>query len=69
MCESELSGGEYVSYKVKHTAEDIQKAWMEIFPDLQNSGYRMDNKPVFERYIGDMIDNDYCDICIPVKLV
>lgn len=67
MCESELSGGEYVSYKVKHTAEDIQKAWMEIFLDLQNSGYRMDNKPVFERYIGDMIDNDYCDICIPVK--
>lgn len=67
MYESELSGGKYVSYKVKHTAEDIQKAWTEILPTLQNSVYQLDNKPVFERYLGDMIDNDYCEICIPVK--
>jgi DNA gyrase inhibitor len=67
ICERELSGGKYVVCKVKHTAVDIQKAWAEIFPILQNSGYPIDNKPIFERYTGDMIYNDYCEICVPVK--
>ncbi|MGF9966077.1 AraC family transcriptional regulator [Bacillus rhizoplanae] len=67
ICESELTGGKYVICKVKHTAEDIQKAWTEIFPTLQNSGYQIDNKPILERYTVDMINNDYCEICVPVK--
>ncbi|MGG0276753.1 AraC family transcriptional regulator [Bacillus rhizoplanae] len=67
ICESELSGGKYVICKVKHTAEDIQKAWAEIFPTLHNSGYQIDNKPILERYTSDMINNDYCEICVPVK--
>ncbi|MEW9500314.1 AraC family transcriptional regulator [Jeotgalibacillus marinus] len=67
ICECELSGGKYFIYKVKHTAEDIQKAWAEIFPDLQNSGYQIDNKPILERYTNDMINNNYCEICVPVK--
>jgi len=65
--ETELDGGHYVTYKVKHTAEDIQKAWADIFPALNSSGYQIDNKPIFERYIGDMLFNHYCEICIPVK--
>lgn len=69
ICESELSGGKYVICELKHTAEEIQKAWTEIFPYLQNSGYQIDNKAIFERYIGDMIFNDYCEICIPIKPV
>ncbi|MGG0185513.1 AraC family transcriptional regulator [Bacillus rhizoplanae] len=67
ICESELSGGKYVIFKIKHTAEDIQKAWAEIFPALHNSGYQIDNKPILERYTSDMINNDYCEICVPVK--
>jgi DNA gyrase inhibitor GyrI len=67
ICESQLSGGKYFIYKVKHTAEGIQKAWAEIFPTLQNSGYQVDNKPILERYSSDMINNDYCEICVPVK--
>ncbi|KGE19184.1 AraC family transcriptional regulator [Paenibacillus wynnii] len=67
ICESEVSDGKYVTCKVKHTAEDIQKAWAEIFPYLHNSGYQMDNKPILERYTSDLIDNDYCEICVPVK--
>lgn len=65
--ESELSGGKYLICKVKHTAEDIQKAWAEIFPALQSSGYQIDNKPVLERYAGTMVNNDFCEICVPVK--
>ncbi|CAH2715918.1 DNA gyrase inhibitor [Neobacillus rhizosphaerae] len=67
ICESEFSGGKYVICKVKHTAEDIQKAWAEIFSAIHNSGYQIDNKPILERYTSDMINNDYCEICVPVK--
>ena len=65
--ESELSGGEYIIYEVKHTSEDIQKAYTHIFPAIQNNGYQIDNRPIFERYFGDMNNNHYCEICVPVK--
>jgi len=67
ICESELSGGKYLIYEVKHTAEDIQKAYADIYPTLQSNGYQMDNKPILERYTGDVINNPYCEICVPVK--
>ncbi|MGP4039221.1 AraC family transcriptional regulator [Gracilibacillus sp. D59] len=67
MSESELSGGKYLIYEVKHTAEDIQQAYTDIFPLLLNNGYQMDNKPILEKYTDDMISNPYCEICIPVK--
>lgn len=67
ICEGELSSGKYVIFKVKHTAEDIQKAWTEIFPALHNSGYQIDNKPILERYTSEMINSHYCEICVPVK--
>lgn len=65
--EGEISGGKYLIYEVKHTAEEIQKAYSDIFPSLQSNGYQMDNKPIMEKYIGDMISNPYCEICVPVK--
>ncbi|MEK3913117.1 GyrI-like domain-containing protein [Paenibacillus sp. FSL H7-0331] len=65
--EGELSGGEYVICKVKHTAEDIQKAWNEIFPALHNRGYQIDNKPILEKYTGEMVNQDFCEICVPVQ--
>lgn len=67
ICESELSGGKYLIYEIKHTAEDIQKAYAEIFPSIQRFGYQIDNKPILERYTGDMVNNPYCEICVPVK--
>lgn len=67
MNERELFGGKYLIYEVKHTAEDIQKAYADIFPSLQDNGYQIENKPIFEKYTGDMINNPYCEICVPVK--
>ena len=67
VCQGELSGGEYVIFKVKHTTEAIEKACTEIFPMIQNSCYQIDNKPIIERYTGEMIKNHYCEICVPVK--
>ncbi|MBT2757640.1 GyrI-like domain-containing protein [Mesobacillus foraminis] len=65
--EGELSAGMYLIYEVKHTAEYIQKAYTDIFPSLKSNGYQMDNKPIMEKYIGDIISNPYCEICVPVK--
>ncbi|MGM7635218.1 AraC family transcriptional regulator [Bacillus sp. Hm123] len=65
--ESELPGGKYAIYKVQHTAEDLQKAWSEIFYELSHRGYQIDERPIFERYIGEMISNHYCEICVPIK--
>ncbi|PLR68821.1 AraC family transcriptional regulator [Bacillus sp. UMB0893] len=65
--EGELSGGKYLIYEVNHTAVDIQKAYSDIFPSLRSNRYQMDNKPFMEKYIGDMISNPYCEICVPVK--
>lgn len=65
--ESELSGGKYLIFEIKHTSEDIQKAYAVIFPTLQSNGYQIDSKPILERYTDDMINNTYCEICVPVK--
>ncbi|MED3822552.1 GyrI-like domain-containing protein [Priestia flexa] len=65
--ENEISGGKYLVYKVKHTAEDIQKAYTDIFSSLQSNGYQIDNKPIMERYTVDMVNNHYCELCIPIK--
>jgi len=67
ICEGELAGGKYLIYEVKHTAEDIQKAYAHIFSTIQSNGYLIDNKPILERYTEDMVNNHYCEICIPVK--
>ena len=67
VCEGELSGGKYLIYEVKHTADAIQKAYADIFPSLQQNGYQIDHKPILERYTGDIIHNPFCEICVPVK--
>lgn len=65
--EGKISGGKYLVYEIEHTAKDIQKAYSNIFLSLQQNGYRMDNKPIMEKYTGDMISNHYCEICVPIK--
>ncbi|WP_339309269.1 GyrI-like domain-containing protein [Paenibacillus sp. FSL k6-2145] len=65
----ELLGGDYLICKVRHTAEAIQQAWNVIIPHLQTSGYRMDNKPVIERYRWALLNQHYCEICVPVRPV
>ena len=64
-----LPGGKYAVYKVKHTAEDIGKAWNDLFSAwLPESGYQVDDRPIFERYINNIDNNEITsEICIPVK--
>ncbi len=65
--ENKLPGGRYAVYQVKHTAADIGNAWNDIFSVwLPDSGYQIDDRPIFERYAGTM-EEVTCEICIPVK--
>lgn len=70
--ESKLPGGKYAVLRVDHTVEAIKKAWNDIFSVwLPDSGYQIDNRPVFERYMGISKENKFepliCEVCIPVK--
>ncbi|MGW5891963.1 AraC family transcriptional regulator, partial [Priestia megaterium] len=66
--EDRLIGGQYAIYRVRHTAEEIQKAWDLLFAELLREGYLVDSRPMFERYYGEEDDVNYCDICIPIIL-
>jgi DNA gyrase inhibitor GyrI len=40
--ECKLYGGYYAVFKIVHTAEEMQKAWNEIFPYLIKNGYNIE---------------------------
>jgi len=65
--ECEFIGGKYAVFKIIHTSEEIQKAYMEIFPKILDKGLEIDNKPIIERYTIEMVENNFCEICVPIK--
>jgi DNA gyrase inhibitor len=65
--EGNIVGGKYAVFKINHTAEAVQKAWIDIFPELLMQGYQFDEtRPIIERYIVQMVNNHHCEICVPV---
>jgi len=62
-----IVGGKYAVFKIKHTAEEVQRAWCEIFPNLLTEGYQFDDsRPILERYKVQMVNEHYCEICVPI---
>ncbi|MCP4132681.1 MAG: DNA gyrase inhibitor [bacterium] len=66
---NDLPGGKYAVCGVNHTAGDIGQAWNDLFSAwLPESGFQVDNRPLFERYLNDIeCEEITCEICIPVK--
>lgn len=63
----ETIGGKYCVFKISHTADAVQKAWMEIFLELSKRNYKFDERrTIIERYAMKMINNHYCEICVPI---
>ncbi|MNP68057.1 hypothetical protein D3C76_1639620 [compost metagenome] len=56
-------------FTIKHTAQDLQLAWAELLPMLHTMGYQIEDKPMMERYTGEMIRNESCEICVPIKML
>jgi len=60
-------GGKYCIFKINHTVDAVQKAWMEIFSELSKRKYEFDDRrPILERYAMQMINKHYCEICVPI---
>lgn len=63
----QLEGGKYVIFLIEHTPDAVQRAWSECFIELEKHGYLFDYKrPVMERYAKRQLDNNYCELCVPV---
>ncbi len=62
-----IIGGKYCVFKINHTMDAMQKAWIEIFSELSKRNYEVDDRrPILERYAMQMINNHYCEICVPI---
>ncbi|NRF72035.1 AraC family transcriptional regulator [Aquincola sp. S2] len=67
-----LPGGRYAALHFEGTGAEIGAAWRAIFGQwLPDSGYQVDNRPCFERYLPEQMASApgqrfVCDICIPV---
>lgn len=62
-----IIGGRYCVFKIIHTADAMQKAWKDIFPELSKANYEFDaGRPILERYALKMINKHYCEICVPI---
>ncbi|MFF5994758.1 GyrI-like domain-containing protein [Lysinibacillus sp. KU-BSD001] len=63
-----IRGGRYAVFKVTHTVEAVQRAWGEVFLQLENEGFTLDEtRPILERYTVELVNNHTCEICIPIK--
>lgn len=63
-----VKGGKYAVFKINHTAEAMQQAWQEIFQEISKEGYLLDeSRPSIERYAIHMVNNHYCEICVPIQ--
>lgn len=66
--EGSILGGKYAVFKIRHTAEAVQKAWIEIFPELFRQNYHLDEaRPILERYRFKLVKEHYCEICVPIN--
>ncbi len=62
-----IAGGKYCVFTIDHTVKAVQKAWSEIFQELLKQGYQFDEtRPIIERYIAKMVNDHYCEICVPI---
>lgn len=65
--EGSVAGGKYAVFQIEHTAEAVQKAWIEIFPELFGQGFQLDeSRPILERYRAELVARHYCEICVPI---
>ena len=63
----ELAGGNYLVFQIPHTADAVQTAWQMCFSELKELGYLPDeNRPVMERYQKRLVDEHFCELCIPI---
>lgn len=62
-----LDGGNYLCFLIPHTIDAVNNAWRLFLAELEELGYCMDEgRPIMERYQKKLVDNHYCELCIPI---
>jgi DNA gyrase inhibitor GyrI len=62
-----LPSGEYLVFEVPHTADDVKKFYASIGDALTKEEKRIDeSRPILERYQFALVENGYCEFCVPV---
>lgn len=65
--QSKIEGGKYAIFQIDHTSEAVQKAWVDVFIELNKNSYIIDTaRPIIERYASKMIVIHKCEICVPI---
>ncbi|WP_052401087.1 GyrI-like domain-containing protein [Oceanobacillus jeddahense] len=55
-----LQGGNYAVFTIDHTAEAMNRAWQDIFTELTEACYQLDEaRPIIERYTKSMLENTF----------
>ncbi len=68
ICFRNIDGGKYCVLEIEHTAEAVQKAWQELFVEMEKLKYEMDySRPIIERYAVKKINQNKCEICVPIQ--
>ncbi|MBP2097886.1 AraC family transcriptional regulator [Enterococcus rivorum] len=62
-----LKSSKYAIFSVIHTEQAIIQAMQNMLPEIESKGYSFDTQhPMIERYAVKMVENNLCEICIPI---
>lgn len=58
--------GQYLIFKIEHTAEAVSEFWSNVFAILEKENFRIDiEKPILERYSMHLVRDGFCEMCVP----
>jgi len=65
----ELDSGEYAIFQIDHTSNAVSAFW-NTFPSLlSQDSYTIDfSRPILERYKISLINNERCEMLVPIKM-
>lgn len=62
-----LPEGAYLVCQIPHTTQDVQCFWGSIGNILAHEEKQLDeSRPILERYQFALVENGYCEFCIPI---
>jgi DNA gyrase inhibitor GyrI len=64
-----LPPGEYVVVRILHTVDEVRRFWGAIGDVLAQEKRQIDeNRPILERYQIGLVEEGFCEFCVPVLL-
>lgn len=62
-----LPSGEYLVFEILHTVDEVKSFWGSIGDILTKEKRQIDeSRPILERYQFALVENGYCEFCIPI---